>query len=91
MIISYKMKKGDDMSFQPVKLHKFEDNVESRLTEDATYIVEFFDEKEREELWQKEYNESSEWWEKNEYTLLYVGFRNVLDHIDENLMEQGEG
>ena len=79
------------MSFQPVKLHKFEDNVESRLTDDATYIVEFFYEKELDELGLKEYNEISEWLEKNEYTLLYVGFRNVLDHIDENLMEQGEG
>jgi len=79
------------MSFQPVKLHKFEDNVESRLTDDAIYIVEFFYEKELDELGQKEYDEISEWLEKNEYTLLYAGFRNVLDHIDGNLMEQGEG
>lgn len=79
------------MSFQPVKLHKFEDNVESRLTDDAIYIVESFYEKELDELGLKEYNEISEWLEKNEYTLLYAGFRNVLDHIDENLMEQGEG
>ena len=70
------------MSFQPVKLHKFEDNVESRLTDDAIYIVEFFYEKELDELGQKEYDEISEWLEKNEYTLLYAGFRNVLDHID---------
>lgn len=79
------------MSFQPVKLHKFEDNVESRLTDDAIYIVESFYEKELDELGLKEYNEISEWLEKNEYTLLYAGFRNVLDHIDGNLMEQGEG
>ena len=79
------------MSFQPVKLHKFEDNVESRLTDDAIYIVEFFYEKELDALGQKEYDEISEWLEKNEYTLLYAGFRNVLDHIDGNLMEQGEG
>lgn len=79
------------MPFQPVKLHKFEDNVESRLTDDAIYIVESFYEKELDELGLKEYNEISEWLEKNEYTLLYAGFRNVLDHIDGNLMEQGEG
>ena len=77
--------------FKPVKLQKWEDNVEALLTDDAIHIVKDFYEKDLDELGQKEYDEISEWLEKNEYTLLYAGFRNVLDHIDGNLMEQGEG
>jgi len=77
--------------FKPVKLQKWEANVEALLTDDAIHIVKDFYEKDLDELGQKEYDEISEWLEKNEYTLLYAGFRNVLDHIDGNLMEQGEG
>ena len=75
------------MAFEPVKLHKWEDNIESRLTEDATYIVENHYDCGIEDLGKKEYDEIEAWLEDNEYTLLYAGFRNVLNEIENNLME----
>ena len=75
------------MAFEPVKLHKWEDNIESRLTEDAIYIVENHYDCGIEELGQKEYDEIEAWLDENEYTLLYAGFRNVLNEIENNLME----
>ena len=76
------------MAFEPVKLHKWEDNIEARLTEDAIYIVEHFYDKGIDELSQEEYDEIEAWLEENEYTLLYAGFRNVLNEIEHNLWEE---
>jgi hypothetical protein len=76
------------MAFEPVKLHKWEDNIESRLTDDAIYIVENFYDKEIEELGQEEYDEIEAWLEENHHTLLYAGFRNVLYEIEHNLWEE---
>jgi len=78
------------MAFEWPRIHKWEDNIESQVTDAVfDYVMEFYGVEEITELTQEQIDEITAFREElNEYSPLQWGFSNLINHWENETWEE---
>ena len=81
------------MSFEWNRIHKWEENIESQVTDSVyEYVCEYYGIDDVEELDGDQLAEIEAFREElNEYSVMQIGFSNLINHIDTVLWEKENG
>lgn len=81
------------MSFEWNRIHKWEENIESQVTDSVyEYVCEHYGIDDVEELDGDQLAEIEAYREElNEYSVMQIGFSNLINHMDSFLWEKENG
>lgn len=81
------------MSFDWLRIHKWEENIEAQVTDSVyNYVCEFYGIDDVEELTHKQLSEIEGFRDRlNEYSVMQIGFSNLISHMDTVLWEKENG
>ncbi len=81
------------MSFEWNRIHKWEENIEAQIIDSVyEYVCEYYGIEDIEELDGDQLAELESYREElNEYSVMQIGFSNLINHMDNVLWEKENG
>jgi hypothetical protein len=81
------------MSFDWLRIHKWEENIEAQVTDSVyDYVCEFYSIEDVEELTHEQLLEVERFRDElNEYSVMQIGFSNLINHVESIHWEKENG
>ena len=81
------------MSFDWLRIHKWEENIEAQVTDSVyEYVCEFYGIEDIEELTHEQLSEIEGFRDSlNEYSVMQIGFSNLINHVESIHWEKENG